>query len=211
MADKFYAGTATKGYLQQGDIFPAVPFPALDLTDFSFMEDPAHEVNTVNLFRTTASPRGLCILSYELHWAIVTTQTCDLQPRVGKDSLPVTFARITPYSQTKSVMDKAISNRAGHIVEMLNERGKHPAVFPLGSYYSRSFQFEGGVVALTSLVSVARNMKLKGLEARRRLRLSQIALQSFQERLGCGSLRTALPEKANLANFLQIPPTITQP
>ena len=199
MAEKFYIGLAS-GSLQQGDVFPNIPFPIVRLSEFSYLD--GDEVRTASLRRAQIPTQGQCVLDYEVGWAIIVTQTCDLQSRPNKEPLPVSVARISLFSQLKILVDKNQKNRNLAIVEIANERGRHPSLFPLASYRSKKLTFEGGVATLHSILSVQFD---KLLQAKRRLRLSQLALQSFQERLGCGYLRTALPEKERLPEFLNLP------
>lgn len=198
MIERYYIGV-TSGPLQQGDLFSALPFPVIRLDEFSYLDGEV--VKLGNLQRRKIPPQGDCVLGYEASWGIIVSQTCDLQPRPNKEALPISFARVSLFSQLKILTDKKPSNRNSLIVEMANERGRHPGLFPLAAYNSKALSFEGGVATLHTIMSVP---YAKGLARRRRLRLSQLSLQSFQERLGGNYLRTALPDKDKLELFLNL-------
>lgn len=199
MGESLYSGWVKDGSLQQGDVYAGIPFPQLYLGQFVTVVP--NGVGLFDFIKSHPPEQGKCVVDYQLNWGVVVTQTCDLQPRPKKPNNPITFARVQLVSQFEALKSKNTKNQYGAMAGMLSDRAKNPTTYPLGRFSDGVNQFEGGVVSLTSLVTIP-GSENKALQERGRLRLSPLALQALQERLGVSMLRTALPENDDLPEFL---------
>lgn len=169
--------------LRQGDILYPVPFVVFSATEARILTPDAEELTTVDLTRTTDLPAETQLAAnVGMTTGIVLNQSCDLSDPSGRGR-PILIARVSlpERKRIKISSERTAQKNADEIRSMANP-GKYPSRFYLPAHESTDFKMPKSVADFLEVTSFPpRNSA--ALSDLIRLRLSQPALQAFQERL----------------------------
>ena len=158
--------------IQQGDIVDCVPFLENRIQRFITLED---QTNTVQITQVQLGMSGNAVSRYNVHQAIVVSQTCDLT----RGKRPITLARVIPVSAHLPEA-KQDSNSFDKLWNSWENAGKLPVHFPLPPDVNSAFPCS---IANLLYMQTFAPEEFDAIANKVVLRLSPDALAKFQERL----------------------------
>lgn len=173
----------SEGRLQQGDILHPVPFVGFSLKEAVILAPDKDQPSIIDLTQNTDLQDGAQLLAgISTSVGVVLNQSCDLSDHPGRGK-PILVARVLPSEQRVKNLkpDNTVKKNVSAIKALANP-GKSPSIFYLPEYKGDDFQIPKCVVDLLEATSFPPS-DLTSLSSLVRLRLSQVALQAFQERL----------------------------
>lgn len=178
--------------LQQGDLLERVPFTYFSLTEAKAFRRMGTRSSVRNLAEHPLDVEGL-VAKVEYSWGVVLTQTCDVQahPETGAARKLIVVARVSPIDSLVLDFKHPPHKSYPKFVDALANPGRHPVFFYFPSNPEADFPRAGAY-----LLDVQRFMPndLAALTRLMRLRLSEPALQAFQERCAYCFHRFAAPD-----------------
>lgn len=180
--------------LRQGDILEPVPFFAFSIKEADVLPPGADAPNRVNLAAAeNLQPGTILLASVQTSIGIVLNQSCDLTGQPGREK-PILVARVVPCTERiKGFNSSSIKHVVDHIKALANP-GRTPSLFYLPEWHNNQFSMSKSVVDLLETVCLPPS-ELPTLRELIRLRLSEPALQAFQERLAYCFGRFGTPDE----------------